>query len=180
MSRASVRAGIGAYLGGTLNTQTRVYQGNTTFGVHLVRTAFPRHVPGDDFGLGDGVLSGSYVNVHVREQRETRITTGGGPVPPSGLKKIRYEVVLHIFHRSLEPHGEDAEDHLERVTEGLLQRIRADRTFGGVVFQAGEGDNTSVGSEDLLIGYGEPLDKDGGGRESYAGISLICLEYIQS
>lgn len=176
MSRQTVRRGIAVYLGGAYDSTLRVCTGNTTFGVNLVRPGWPKRVDDRDFGLGQGVLSGAYVNVHVRGQREQRVAFGG---PNDGLKKVTYDIALHIFHRSHEAHGEDAEDHLEQVVNGLITRLRADRSAGGSVFQQGEGQSAGMGVDDLITSYGEPAVK-GDRSETYAGIGVTALEFLHT
>lgn len=80
-------------------------------------------------------MMGAEMIVEIPEDVEARSAKAGAT---GGEKIIRYSVVLHIFHESKMPHSEDAGNDVNALIEAVKDRIRADRTLGGIVVQAGE------------------------------------------
>ena len=78
---------------------------------------------------------GAQMIVEVGPQVERRTMRGGAI---GGRKNVAYMVMLNIFHRSVAPHAEDATDDMDVLLEAIYDLIRADKTFGKIVIQAGE------------------------------------------
>jgi len=86
-------------------------------------------------GQAVGRGMGAYMIVELPSDVERREALGGAT---SGIKRIVYRVVLHVFHLAHKAHAEDAEKDVDLLTEAIKDLIRADSTLGAAVFQAGE------------------------------------------
>lgn len=100
--------------------------------------------------------------VDLGEATETRDARAGAVL---GIKNITYGCVLHVFHKAWMRRSEDAGADLDLLTEAILDSIRADRTLGGVLFQAGE---SGKGIHTLR----PPPQLDGDKTNSYASITF--------
>lgn len=100
--------------------------------------------------------------VDLGDANETRDARAGAV---SGIKNVRYETTLHLFHKAWTEHSEDAGTDLSLLIEAVLDAIRADRTLGGAVFQAGE-------SSRGITTHRPPPELDGDKTNSYVQISF--------
>lgn len=141
-TRAQVRDGIAQFFGGTTWDATgRIYRPTplAAYGLAGVRPYMGKRLPADsDFthGLPQGRAMGAVMLVHLPSDTETRDSFGG---PLSGIKQDRITVQLYLYHRAQVPHAEDAQADLEELLQAIRDRIHSDRTLGGTVVQAGEG-----------------------------------------
>jgi hypothetical protein len=89
----------------------------------------------EDFEYTDGLSPdrgrGALACVHIAEYTEKRLTLGG-------FMDVPYEISLYLFHLSVRPPAEDAQQDLDDLIQAVIDRMRADPTLGGAVTQAGE------------------------------------------
>lgn len=162
MSRATVRAGLAAWLSGQVT------------GINTVYRSFPRLIPAGAFVAGQvGATCGCVAVVHIVSDAELRIALGG---EHAGWKRVDYQIELQLFFRHTSPAsfaendaGLIAVDEFDAIVERLKARIRADRTAGGTVWQWGEADLHGEYSE--LIERGDAL-------EMWASIATEVTEMI--
>lgn len=162
MSRQSVRHGIADYL-----TKASIP------GVGTVFASPPKIARSSDalVGAPPGTPSGSVVFVEVFAEDEKRAALGG---PHGGNKDINHAVRLHLLFRSRQRKAEDAADDHDTQLETLLAAIRADRTLGGCVFQAGEG------ATGIKVDSGLPQDIGSGSIIQWTAVDFDALEIIIS
>lgn len=150
-----MREGIAQYFGGTgYDYDQRAYRGTgplNNYGLSTVRAYTSKRLNDQDYVLGQAIGRGmgAYMIVEVPSDVERREALGGAT---SGIKRIVYKTVLHVFHLAHKAHSEDAERDVDELAEAIKDRIRADRTLGGAVFQAGEtpfGIQTEIFPSDL-------------------------------
>lgn len=140
-SRQIVRAGIAQFFGGsTYDNAARAYRGSGPLlgnGLSTVRAYQSKRVNDSDYVLGQaaGRGMGAYMIVELPADTERREALGG---PTSGIKRIVYRTVLHVFHLAHKAYAEDAEQDVDLLAEAIKDLMHTDRTLGGAVFQAGE------------------------------------------
>jgi hypothetical protein len=100
--------------------------------------------------------------VDLGEALETRDARAGAVL---GIKNIRYACDIHVFHKAWMEHAEDAGADMDLLHEAILDSIRADRTLGGALFQAGE-------SARGIESHRPPPELDGDKTNSYLMISF--------
>ena len=156
MSRRDVRTGIATYFGGsTYDAVSRIYRPTplAAAGLAGVRLYFAKRVPDSDytFGLAEGRAMGTLMVLHLPNENETRIAIQGAT---AGIKRQTYSIELHLYHLAQTQHSEDAQADFDDVLDAIVEHIRADRTLGGIVVQAGEGDAgiTKTMSEPFING----------------------------
>lgn len=156
MSIQSVLDGIGRYFGGAYDPATRAYRSSPVAGVGVVRRAWAKRDDHADYfhNMPPGTRTGSQIVVYIPRSSETRFALGGAT---GGQKNVLYEVQLACYVRSRTPHAEDAQDDVYALRDALVEHLRADRTLGGAVFQAGE--HVDGGSGSVDIEYGQPETK---------------------
>ncbi|AEW92934.1 MULTISPECIES: hypothetical protein [Streptomycetaceae] len=122
-------------------------------GVGVVRRAFAKRDDHADYfhGMPTATRTGCQLIVTIYHQEEFRIALGG---EHSGQKQRNFEVELACYIRSRTPHAEDAQDDVYALQDALLEHLRADRTLGSAVFQAGE--HMTHGNAAIRIEYGQP------------------------
>lgn len=156
MTRAQVRQGIASYFGGpTYDPVYRIWRPTplAAAGLAGVRQFFPKRMSDDDytFGYSPPRAMGGVMIVHVPLETEKRIALGG---PTSGIKRLTYSVELWLYHLGQTQHAEDPQADFDGLIEAIVDHIRADRTLGGTVTEAGEGPNgiTKTASEPVRNG----------------------------
>lgn len=156
MSVSAVLDGICQYFGGSYDAATRTYRTSPVTGVGVVRRAFAKRDDHADYynGMDPGARTGCQIVVTIYQQTEFRIALGG---EHNGMKQRNFEVELTCFIRSRTPHAEDAQDDVYALQDALVEHLRADRTLGGAVFQAGE--HIDQGNATVRIAYGQPETK---------------------
>jgi hypothetical protein len=134
---------------------TAWFQPPAVEGLNLVLDAAPWFVDGANFQLDSELGWGAVGFVWVDSQEEQRIALGGAH---GGLKWVKFQVSLAVIFQMVIPRDADLQAiatgyrrPLNAVLDGVVDRLRQDRTLGGApgVFQAGEGDGT--GSDDIMI-----------------------------
>lgn len=176
MSLASVRDGIGRYFGGAWDQQTRCYRGSPIPMVGVVRRGWAKDDNHADYFYGqpDGARTGCQIIVHIALASEARFTVAG---EHGGMKNRRYEVTLLCYIRSRCEHAEDAQDDVDELSESLVEWMRADRTLGGCVFEAGEAVDGGLGSIDFAFGQPETKAQL---TKSFMSMTFTALEIIQA
>jgi hypothetical protein len=178
VSIQSVLDGICRYYGGTYDDTTRTYRSSplTTYGVGVVRRAWAKDDNLADYFLGQdpGARTGCQMVVYIPRSTETRFAVGGAT---SGHKNVVYEVQLCCYIRSRTPHAEDAQDDVYALRDALVEHMRADRTLGGAVFEAGE--HVDGGSGSIDFDYGQPETK-AQLTKSFLLMTFPALEIVQA
>lgn len=161
MSRATVRAAAALYLGGRPQpTNPRLYRDSAITSLGALWTAPMREVADDYYWPGPGQLSGAVAFVHLVRSNERRDSMGGGGIgdpvqPPAGWKRIDYQFYLECWFTSRQPRTEDAMADFDTFLDSLVDRFRADRTWGtggrqaDTIWQAGEDIDIAPGEPDL-------------------------------
>lgn len=156
MSIRSVLDGIARYYGGEYDEATRTYRSSPVPGVGVVRRAWAKRDDHADYfhGMPPGTRSGCQIVVYIPRSTESRFALGGAH---GGHKNVIYEVQLACYIRSRATNAEDAQDDVHALRDALVEHLRADRTLGGAVFEAGEAVDNGMGSIDFE--YGQPETK---------------------
>lgn len=173
MSVATALDGICRYLGGPYDAATRTYRTPTVAGVGIVRRAFAKRDDHADYyhGMPAGARTGCVVIVTIYQQTVFRYALGG----QHGMKQRNYGVELACFIRSRTAHAEDAQDDVYALQDALLDRLNADPTLGGAVFQAGE--HIDQGDSTIRIAYGQPETK-AEVTKSFLSIQFTACELV--
>lgn len=143
MGSAAVRSAVTAFIA-------------TTPGITKMFRDEPWIVTSDAWETPDG-LPGTVAYTHINNETETRLAMAGQDGSGAG-KAVVYDVSIIILYQYVIPDSPDDKDSwvdgLDAIIDNIKARIRSDPTFGtgpgGVVWQAGEGDPFSGGS-DLTI-----------------------------
>jgi len=158
VSIQTVLDGICRYYGGPYDEQTRTYRSSqlSKYGVGIVRRAWAKDDNLADYfhGQDAGARTGCQIVVYIPRSSETRFAVAGAT---GGMKNVVYEVQLCCYIRSRTPHAEDAQDDVHALRDALVEHLRADRTLGGAVFEAGE--HVDGGNGSIDIDYGQPETK---------------------
>lgn len=146
-----------------------------------------RVTPQGEFDLGLNAGSGAIIHMLIEDQQEERIAGGGAGIAPlapiAGRKWVQYSVTLICHLRSTKPQAENAGADMDCFLDGLLARIRADRTLGTAgtatpIFQAGEGGRN--GGPDLHITPSFPRLLNGQLVQVFAAVKVTVCEVIFS
>jgi hypothetical protein len=165
MSRATVRAGIAAYLAPPAVT-----------GINTVYTSYPKIIPAAAFFASSaiGAGGGAALVVHIVASPEMRKTS---PAVAGGWKRVDHEVELNLFHRWVAPSqtvgGDamiDAMANFDAVIDALKVKIRADPTCGGALWQWGQEIDGRFGDPDLTAN----------GVETWGALTLTASEWFQA
>jgi hypothetical protein len=152
MSRSNVRAQLTSFL----QTATDIPDLNQVF------SSFPKQI-NFQVNAQAGQKSRAAAVVFVEREHEERIALGGAT---SGKKRIDYNVVIEVFHHSLQSNAEDAMADFDLTIDGIKNRLRSDHRFGD-----SSGDIIWQGAEPLLdVEYSEPSSSDRGATETWAVI----------
>jgi hypothetical protein len=149
MSRAGLRSQLSSYL----QNATSIPDLNQVF------TSFPKQI-NFQVGAQAGQKSRVAVVIFIERESETRIALGGAT---SGKKRIDYDVVLQVFHHSMQNNAEDAMDDLDATIDALKDYLRADHRFGDT-----SGNIIWQGAEPAIdVEYSEPSTSDRGATETW-------------
>lgn len=175
MSIQTVLDGICQYFGGPYDEQTRTYRSSPVEGIGVVRRAFSKRDDHQDYyhGMEPGARTGSVMVVTIYRSNEFRVALGG---EHGGQKQRNFEVELGLFIRSRTPYAEDAQDDVYALQDAIVERIRADRTLGGAVFQAGEHIDRSA-LDGLVFQYGQP-ESAADLTKSYLSVIFAACEFV--
>lgn len=170
MSRKTVRAGIATWLRSSVPGLNTVYAG------------LPRVIPATAFfpAASTGQISGAVCCVHLPTDGESRVAVGGAT---GGWKRIDYTVELQLFFRRTAPAALNAGNgatgdagivataEFDDLVDAIKDRIRADRTAAGAVWQWGEA--RFSGRYGDLVERGDALDL-------WATLTTQATEFIPS
>lgn len=157
MSRAEVRSQLATFL-----TTPPVATLNQVF------TSFPKQI---NFQTGStpGQKSRAAAVIFIQSENENRIALGGAT---SGKKRVDYEVVVQVFHHSMQRDSQDAMDDFDTLVDNIKDRLRSDHRFGNP-----NGNLIWQGAEPIISAdYGEPSSSDRGVTETWA---LIRFQVTQ-
>ena len=120
-----------------------------------------------------GQMSRAAAVIFIASERETRLAIGGAT---NGWKRVDFQVVLQIFHHSLQNNAEDAMADFDTLIDNIKNTLRASHNFG---------DSTQVnvwqGAEPVIdCIYGEPTTSDNGATETFAEIRFDVTQMIQA
>ena len=144
----------------------------TVAGLNQVFTSFPKRI-NFEVNSTPGQLSRCAAVIFIESERETRVAMGGAT---NGWKRIDYQIVLQLFHHSLQPNSEDAMTDFDSVIDALKVKLRSSHTFG---------DSTGTlvwqGAEPVInVSYGEPLSGNGNSTETWAAVRFDVTQMIQA
>ncbi|NUR01368.1 MAG: hypothetical protein HOY79_34035 [Streptomyces sp.] len=178
MSVQSALDGVCTYFGGPYDPDTRTYRSSplVQYGVGVVRRAWPKRDDHADYfnGQEPGARTGCQMVVQIPRHSESRVAVGG---EHGGMKRLVYEFKLNCFIRSLCPHAEDAQDDVYALRDAILEHMRADRTLGGAVFQAGEHVGGGMDGIDTVYGQSEMKNEL---TKSFLEITFAAIEFINA
>ena len=160
VSRQTVRAAVYAW-----------FAPPNVAGLNTLYTAKPKIITAQDFRRGQpaGTKTGTVGVVNVTRSTEQRIALGGAF---SGWKQVSYVVEIQVYCHSTQQKAEDAQDDFDAMFDALVARLRADRTLGSTVWEAGE---------DALEGqFGEPAVVSGSATERWAALRFVVIEQVQA
>jgi hypothetical protein len=144
-------------------------------GVGTVFTSLPKTIQGSDSLSGVGALDGASLAVYIESEQEYRKAFAGAT---DGHKRIEYRVVLQVAFRSVKQLAQDAMTDFDTLIELLKVRLRSDRTLGGQVWQAGEGNG--LGAPDITCRYQIPKVTGNGEIHQWAALTFTVIEDIHS
>jgi hypothetical protein len=175
VSVQSALDGICQYFGGPYDGPTRTYRSSPVHGVGVVRRAFAKRDDHGDYfhGMSPGTRTGSVMVVTIYRSHEFRVALGG---EHGGMKQRNFEIELGLFIRSRTPYAEDAQDDVYALQDALVEHIRADRTLGGAVFQAGEHIERSA-PDGITFQYGQP-ESAADLTKSYLSVTFAACEFV--
>jgi hypothetical protein len=106
--------------------------------VYIVKRAYPKDWNARNFVYGAPVDSqpvGALAMVVLGDTgaHEQRIAVAGA----SGIKKVMVDMEIRCHIRANTAHAEDVEDAIMSIVDGMLARIRADKTMGSGGFETG-------------------------------------------
>lgn len=141
-TRREVRDGIARFFGGTVFDPTwKLYRPTPLADAGLAGVMPYWRVRMDDSfyqqAIAPGRQAGALMVIHLPNESEKRIAMGG---PTAGVKAQKFNVMLSVYHRAEMYDPEDAQADLDDLIEAIRQRIHGDRTLGGAVVEAGEGE----------------------------------------
>lgn len=176
MSISSVLDGICRYFGGPYDPTTRTYRSSPLQGVGVVRRAWTKDDRLADYfnGQDSGARTGCQIVVWIPRSTEARFAVGGAT---GGHKNVVYEVQLCCYVRSRTPYAEDAQDDVYALRDALVEHLRAERTLGGAVFEAGE--HVDGGNGSIDFDYGQPETK-AELTKSFLLMTFPALEIVQA
>lgn len=150
MSRTNVRAQIASFL----QTATDIPDLNQVF------TSFPKQI-NFQANAQAGQRSRAAAVIFIERESETRIALGGDH---NGKKRVDYDVVIEVFHHSMQSNAEDAMADFDLTIDGIKDRLRSDHRFGD-----DSGNIIWQGAEPMLdTEYSEPATSERGVTDTWA------------
>jgi hypothetical protein len=161
VGRSQLRSTLYSYLiGASIPTLNQIF------------TSFPKRI-NFQVNTRPGQLSRSALVIFIQSERETRLAIGGAT---NGWKRVDFQVVLQVFHHSMQNNAEDAMTDFDTLVDSIKNTLRASHNFG---------DTTQVnvwqGAEPVIdCLYGEPITSDNGATETWAEIRFDVTQMIQA
>jgi hypothetical protein len=161
VGRTQLRSTLATYLT-TANIST----------LNQIFTSFPKRI-NYQVNAAAGQISRSALVIFIASERETRLAIGGAT---NGWKRVDFQIVLQLFHHSLQNNAEDAMADFDTLIDNIKNTLRASHNFG---------DTTQVnvwqGAEPVIdCIYGEPVTSDNGATETFAEIRFDVTQMIQA
>jgi hypothetical protein len=140
--------------------------------LNQIFTSFPKRI-NFQVNASAGQLSRSALVIFIQSERETRLAIGGAT---NGWKRVDFQVVLQVFHHSVQNNAEDAMADFDTLIDNIKNTLRASHNFG---------DSSQVnvwqGAEPVIdCLYGEPITSDNGATETWAEIRFDVTQMIQA
>ena len=140
--------------------------------LNQVFTSFPKRI-NYQVNAQPGQMSRAAAVIFIAGERETRLAIGGAT---NGWKRVDFQVVLQIFHHSLQNNAEDAMSDFDTLIDNIKNVLRADHNFGDTT-----GTLVWQGAEPSLdTFYGEPSQSQNGATEIWAEIRFTVTQMIQA
>ena len=161
VGRTQLRSTLYSYLtGANISTLNQIF------------TSFPKRI-NFQVNATAGQLSRSAIVIFIQSERETRLAIGGAT---NGWKRVDFQVVLQVFHHSVQNNSEDAMTDFDTLIDNIKNPLRASHNFG---------DSSQVnvwqGAEPVIdCLYGEPSTSDSGATETMAEIRFDVTQMIQA
>ena len=161
VGRTQLRSTLYSYLtGANISTLNQIF------------TSFPKRI-NFQVNATAGQLSRSAIVIFIQSERETRLAIGGAT---NGWKRVDFQVVLQVFHHSVQNNSEDAMTDFDTLIDNIKNTLRASHNFG---------DSSQVnvwqGAEPVIdCLYGEPSTSDSGATETMAEIRFDVTQMIQA
>jgi len=141
-------------------------------GLNVIHTSFPKRIQFQE-NAQPGQLSRAQAVIFIQAENETRLAIGGAT---NGWKRIDYNVIVQIFHHSLQRNAQDAMADFDTLVDAIKTRLRSDHNFGDTT-----GTLVWQGAEPIINGtYGEPSTTNDGATETFAELQFDVTEMIQA
>lgn len=160
MGRVAVRAGVVSYLTSGISASAIPH-------LAIVKPSPPKVMSRAAVfaSIGVGTTTGAWAFVHIEHQIEKRVELTGPSAAENarsvltnpGGKMRSYVVGLEIFVVSAQAQAEQADADNDVLLDGLVGWIEEDRTFGGTLYEAGEGPEPSVMGDDVEVSSNLPV-----------------------
>jgi hypothetical protein len=140
--------------------------------LNQIFTSFPKRI-NFQVNAQSGQMSRAAAVIFIQSERETRLAIGGAT---NGWKRVDFQVILQIFHHSVQNNAEDAMTDFDTLVDNIKDTLRASHNFG---------DSSQVnvwqGAEPVIDAmYGEPVTSDSGATETFAEIRFDVTQMIQA
>jgi hypothetical protein len=140
--------------------------------LNQIFTSFPKRI-NYQVNAQPGQMSRAAAVIFIASERETRLAIGGAT---SGWKKVDFQIVLQIFHHSVQNNAEDAMTDFDTLIDSIKNTLRASHNFGDTSQV-----NVWQGAEPVIdCLYGEPSTSDSGATETFAEIRFDVTQMIQA
>ena len=144
----------------------------TGSGLDAVLSTMPKVLDFEQYATV-GAASRAVGVVLILGDHEMRIAIGGAH---SGWKRTDFDVVVQVFHHSVEPDATAAMTDLDSRIDTLKAKLRSDHNFGDTT-----GTLVWQGAEPIIDGaYGEPMLDDYGAVESWAEVRFTVTQMVQA
>ena len=161
VGRANLRSTLYTYLTGA-----------NISGLGQIFTSFPKRI-NYQVNATAGQMSRAAVVIFIQSERETRLAIGGAT---NGWKRVDYQVILQVFHHSLQNLAENAMADFDTLVDNIKNTLRASHNFGDTSQV-----NVWQGAEPVIdCLYGEPVTSDNGATETFAEIRFDVTQMIQA
>ena len=137
-----------------------------------VFTSFPKRI-NFQVNATAGQMSRAALVIFIQSERETRLAIGGAT---NGWKRVDFQVILQVFHHSLQNNAEDAMTDFDTLIDNIKNTLRASHNFGDTSQV-----NVWQGAEPVIdASYGEPVTSDNGATETWAELRFDVTQMIQA
>jgi hypothetical protein len=181
MSATTVLDQVCRYFGGEYDPDARAYLDPQVPGLGSVRRARGKRTNHNELHGGMATEThGTAMLVHIASGEESRAAMAGAF---SGLKLVRFEVILHVFLHSAAAYAEDGQDAFFALRDALFDHFHADRTLGSGGFEnpgPPPGFQCGEGSGPPLRWEMDPVETSATVTRGYLSIGFAADQYIQA